>query len=91
MEGGLSPDYVLDRMQMYELEPLMANLHRKYKENWEQARMVAYVTAQCNSTKKLVPTDIMQFAWDESTTGDTTISNDDIKRLKEKAKQYTTH
>ena len=53
--------------------------------------MVAYVIAQCNSTKKLKPTDIMQFTWDSDTTGETSISNEDIKRFKEKAKQYTTH
>lgn len=53
--------------------------------------MIAYVIAQCNSTKKLKPTDIMQFTWDSDTTGETSISNEDIKRLKEKPKQYTTH
>ncbi len=79
-------------MQMYELEPLISNLHKKDRYSWEQARMVAYVIAQCNSTKKLKPTDIMQFTWDEeSSTNDTSISNEDIKRLREKAKQYTTH
>lgn len=91
IEGGLDPEYVLDKMQMYELEPLISNLHRKDRNSWEQARMVAYVIAQCNSTKKLKPTDIMQFTWDSDTIGETSISNEDIKRLKEKAKQYTTH
>lgn len=89
IEGGLAPEYVLDKMQMYELEPLISNLHKKDRNSWEQSRMIAYVIAQCNSTKKLKPTDIMQFTWD--TTGETSISNEDIKRLKEKAKQYTTH
>lgn len=79
-------------MQMYELEPLISNLHKKDRNSWEQARMIAYVIAQCNSTKKLKPTDIMQFTWDEeSPTNDTSISNEDIKRLREKAKQYVTH
>lgn len=91
IEGGLDPEYVLDKMQMYELEPLISNLHKKDRNSWEQARMIAYVIAQCNSTKKLKPTDIMQFTWDNDTTGETSISNEDIKRLKEKAKQYTTH
>ena len=78
-------------MQMYELEPLISNLHKKDRYSWEQARMIAYVIAQCNSTKKLKPTDIMQFNWDNDTTEETSISNEDIKRLKEKAKQYTIH
>lgn len=91
IEGGLDPEYVLDKMRMYELEPLISNLHKKDRNSWEQARMVAYVIAQCNSTKKLKPTDIMQFSWDDDTTGETSISNEDIKRLREKAKQYITH
>ena len=78
-------------MQMYELEPLINNLHKKDRNSCEQARMIAYVIAQCNSTKKLKPTDIMQFTWDNDTTEETSISNEDIKRLKEKAKQYTIH
>ena len=28
----------------------------------------------------------MQFSWDDDTTGETSISNEDIKRLREKAK-----
>lgn len=75
---------------MYELDTLISNIHKKSKESWEQARMIAYVIAQSNSSKKLKPSDIMRFAWDDEPTkkGDTSISNDDIKRLKEKAKQY---
>ena len=75
-------------MQMYELEPLISNIHRRNKESWEQARLLAYITAQVNSTKKLKPSDIITFSWDENTTGDTSISNEDVQRLKNKAKQY---
>ena len=75
-------------MQMYELEPLISNIHKKNKESWEQTRLLAYITAQVNSTKKLKPTDIISFSWDEDSTGETTISNEDVQRLKEKAKQY---
>lgn len=73
---------------MYELEPLISNIHKKNKESWEQTRLLAYITAQVNSTKKLQPTDIISFSWDEDSTGETTISNEDVQRLKEKAKQY---
>lgn len=74
---------------MYEIEPLINSLYKRNKDSWEQTRMTAYITAQCNSSKKLKPTDIMQFIWDdEETAGDTSISNEDVKRLKEKAKLY---
>lgn len=73
---------------MYELEPLISNIHKKNKESWEQARLVSYMIAQCNSSKKLKPSDIIQFCWDKDDIASTSISNEDIKRLKEKAKQY---
>lgn len=72
---------------MYELEPLLTNLHKRNKESWEQTRQITYVIAQTNSSKKLKPTDIMKFVWDDEDS-DTSISNEDIKRLKDKAKQY---
>lgn len=75
-------------MQMYELEPLISNIHKRNKESWEQTRLLAYIIAQVNSTKKLKPTDIISFSWDEDSSGDTAISNEDIQRLKNKAKQY---
>ena len=73
---------------MYELEPLISNIHKKNKESWEQTRLLAYITAQVYSKKKLLPTDIISFSWDKDSTGVTTISNEDVQRLKEKAKQY---
>ena len=74
---------------MYELEPLVSSIYRKNKESWEQTRLLAYITAQVNSTRKLQPSDIISFSWDEeTTTGDTSISNDDVQRLKDKARQY---
>lgn len=74
---------------MYELEPLVSSIYRKNKESWEQTRLLAYITAQVNSTRKLQPSDIISFSWDEeTTTGETSISNDDVQRLKDKARQY---
>ena len=75
-------------MQMYELQPIISNIHKRNKEHWEQTRLLAYITAQVNSTKKLKPSDIITFSWDNTTTGNTTISNEDVQRLKNKAKQY---
>jgi len=89
LEGGLSPDYVLDKMQMYELETLISSLYQKNRESWEQTRLLAYILAQVNSTKKLKPSDILSFVWDNDNKGNTSISNEDVKRLKERAKQYT--
>lgn len=78
-------------MQMYEITPYIRNIHLRSKEGWEQARLGAYITAQVNSTKKLKVTDIMEFPWEKKEakkTGITNISNEDVERLKNKAKQY---
>ena len=89
IDAGLNPDYVLDRMQMYEIQPLMSNIYRKHRESWEQTRFLGYLIAQTNSTKKLKPSDIIKFFWDSETPNeDKTISAEDISRLKEKAKQF---
>lgn len=76
---------------MYEIEPLVSNIHKRNKESWEQTRFISYIIAQVNSTKKLKPTDILSFNWDEmkdDQQSETVITNDEIKRLKEKADQY---
>jgi hypothetical protein len=76
-------------MQMYELSPLLKNIFKKNKESWEQTRMIAYVMAQTNSSKQLKPTDILKFNWDNiDSDKDTSISKDEITRLKEKSIYY---
>ncbi len=76
---------------MYELQPFINNMNKKNKENWEQTRLLAYILAQVNSTKKLSMTDIIKFSWDSDNENKvTSISNEDIERLKNKAKEYET-
>ena len=74
---------------MYELSTLLKNITKKNKESWEQARMISYVIAQTNSTKKLKPTDILTFSWDNiDSNKETSISDKDVERLKEKSKKF---
>jgi hypothetical protein len=87
-ESGLPPDYVLDRMPFYEINIALEYSYLKNKERWEQARMICYVIAQSNSTKRLKATDIMTFHWEKKEKVDTTVSDEDAKRLREKLKQY---
>lgn len=88
---GFSPDYVLDEMQVYEINAIMQYSYLKDQESWEQARLIAYVVAQVQSHKKMKPTDILKFPWDGKELGETqtpTITNDDIARLQERAAMY---
>ena len=52
-------------MQYYELKPILKNLNVSVKNDWEIARQICYIIAQSQSTKKIKPSDIMQFPWDE--------------------------
>lgn len=65
LQCGIDPGYVLDEMQFYEVEALIENLWMKNKESWEQTRTVSYITAQCQSTKKLDMKEMMSFPWEK--------------------------
>lgn len=75
-------------MEPYEIIPLIENISIKNKESWEQARFVAYIIAQVNSTKKIKITDILSFPWEKS---ESSCEIDDTpearKKLAEKAKE----
>lgn len=51
-------------MKFYEIEALIENMWMKDKTSWEQTRTVGYITAQCQSTKKISPQDMMPFPWE---------------------------
>lgn len=65
MQCGIDPGYVLDRMEFYEIEAIVENMWMKTKVSWEQARTIAYVTAQCQSTKPLDMKEMMTFPWEK--------------------------
>ena len=73
---------------MFEIRALLKYEYYSHKDDWEQSRMIAYMIAQTNSKKKLTFQDITKFYWeDEEEKHDTSISREDIERLKIKAKQ----
>ena len=90
MQCGVQPDYVLDRMNFYELEALLDNLWMKNKEAWEQTRVQAYITAQTQSTKKIDMNDMMSFPWEkkvekvEDTPEDIEMMRKEMKEMEDK-------
>lgn len=58
------------------------------KDDWEEARLIAYVIAQVNSKKKKKINEFLEFDWEKPEKGDTSISKADIRRLKKKAQAY---
>jgi hypothetical protein len=73
-------------MKPYELSIICDSLHLRQKDSWEQARLISYITAQSNSTKKLKPTDIIKFAWEQTDEKQPTVSkpvtSDDVEQIK---------
>ncbi|MCS2544793.1 hypothetical protein NXY43_11845 [Bacteroides fragilis] len=88
-EGGIAPDYFLDRMTLTEVRYFLEGLGRRNRESWEQTRIIAYVIAQANSTKQLKQSDILRFPWDEAKEDEkkrTSVTDEEVKRLRAKAK-----
>ena len=90
MQCGVQPDYVLDRMNFYEIEALLDNLWMKNEEAWEQTRVQAYITAQTQSTKKIDMNDMMSFPWEkkvekvEDTPEDIEMMRKEMKEMEDK-------
>lgn len=58
-------------MQEYEAELFLSHLDLRERSAWEQTRQLCYITAQVNSRKRLSPSDLMHFPWDnESSHGE---------------------
>lgn len=75
-------------MKPYELAIICDSLHLRHKESWEQARMVAYITAQANSSKRLKPSDIITFPWEkenedtQASVQNKPLTNEDVEAIK---------
>lgn len=76
-------------MTLGEVETFLAGFNRRNRDAWEQTRIISYIIAQANSTKQLEQTDILRFPWDKETDTDknTHVSDEDMKRLRDMAKQ----
>lgn len=87
---GLSPDYVLDKIEWYEINSLMKYQYYCLKDNWEQARLIAFIIAQTNSKKRLKLQDIVPFTWEEDgeIEDNKPITKSEIERLKQRAQDY---
>ena len=62
-------------------------LNRRNREAWEQTRLLGFIIAQSNSTKTLKQTDILRFPWDEEEKKDTSVTDEEMQRLRAKAKE----
>lgn len=73
-------------MQEYEVNTIIENIPYLDRQKWEQTRFLVYSNVQMNTKKKLSPTDVMKFPWDNNEQTQS-ITNEDIERLKERSKK----
>lgn len=79
----------MDEMKDYEVYLLLDNIQYSEKNDWERSRFESYVVAQVNIKKKIKPTDLVKFSWDNDINekSSTEISTQDIERLKKKSEE----
>jgi len=75
----------MDNMELWETYPIIDNLSYTDVNQWEQTRLLMSMLGNMFSKKKLKSTDIIEFPWDRGLKKDTSISNEEIDRLKQKA------
>lgn len=85
----VSVEYFMDEMTEWEINDIIDNLPYLDRNMWEACRLSAWITIQANSRDEVAMQDVLKFKWDDASvsTKEIEISNEDIERLREKAKQ----
>lgn len=88
----VSYEYFMDKLQWYELSNLVEGIPYLDRNGWEQTRAELYTLTSMFAKEKMKPIDVMRFAWEgEVPEEKNTITNEDLSRLKEQAKNYLKH
>lgn len=85
--GGFAPDYVLDRMEPYEIDIALSGLSLKERDSWEQTRQIVYSIFQVNSRDRLSPDKIFPLPWDSEPEQEE-ISESECERLKKMMDEF---
>lgn len=88
----VSLDYFLDRMRDYELNIVLSNINYIDRPQWEQTRLLGYINAQTQSTKRLDFSDICVFPWEREEEIETEEETEEqLQALRERAIQLEQH
>lgn len=75
-------------MEPFEAEAIIENIEYLDTLEWERTRLILHSNYSMFSKKSLQLADILSFPWEKRSIGTVEISNEDIERLRNKAKQY---
>lgn len=77
----------MDKMEEWEVYNFYDSLQYANRAEWEQTRLLMYVTAQVNSRKKLDIQDIIALPWDDNyDESNKEMTNEQRDALRQKAK-----
>lgn len=68
VDGGLSPSYVMDTMELWEIPALLDALDRKKKEHLEHQRLFTWMTMMPHLSSDSVgsPEELLPFPWEQA-------------------------
>lgn len=80
--------YFLDEMPLWDLNDILMGISYKGRQDWERIRTLGYITIAPHC-KKLDIKKMLPFPWDKDVEQeDTSISDNEIERLKILSKQF---
>ena len=81
--------YFLDECTLWEIDNIIDNLPYTDRNMWEGQRLVTYTIAKANFKNVNKMTDFIPFPWEKhQPKGDTSISNEDVDRLRNLAQKF---
>lgn len=89
----VSLEYFLDKLRDYELNIVLSNLQYADRPQWEQTRLLGYINAQTQSTKRLDFSDICTFPWEhgEENNEEEETTEEQLQALRERALAIEQH
>ena len=63
---SIPPLYFLDQMSWLEVDAVLKQINDKFKNSWEQTRILAWRFVSCFSEKRITPAEMMPYSWDEA-------------------------
>lgn len=88
-QGGLPAQYVLDKMEEWEISMNLRGLYHRRKDMWEATRLLMYSIIQVNSTKEVNMQELIRFPWEheDAPEGDAESLIEEMRAMADKLNQ----
>lgn len=87
-EMGLNPKYVLDEMQMYEINGFLEYRHLRNQATWEQTRWFGTLYANYHSKHRVYSENLIKFPWDTEHHTDERLTKKERNDMKKSKKAF---